>query len=128
MLATDTTSENWKKQKKRKKKRNTGYGGFWGCKRGQTTSEELWTWEFWAIFVVVVVVVVVICFGSEYVWRFLCWAQTRGVNRFGRKKKGRRTVEERNRKKKKKKKKKDVHSILGAGCTSSVQIPASSQP
>jgi hypothetical protein len=86
----------------------------------------LWTWEFWAIFVVVVVVVVVvICFGSEYVWRFLCWGQTRGVNRLGRKKKGRRTVEERNRKKKKKK---DVHSILGAGCTSSVQIPASSQP
>jgi hypothetical protein len=87
----------------------------------------LWTWEFWEIFVVVVVVVVVvvICFGSEYVWRFLCWGQTRGVNRFGRKKKGRRTVEERNRKKKKKK---DVHSILGAGCTSSVQIPASSQP
>jgi hypothetical protein len=35
----------------------------------------------------VVVVVVVICFGSEYVWCFLCWAQTRGVNRFGRKKK-----------------------------------------
>jgi hypothetical protein len=97
-------------------------GRFWGCKRGQT-SKELWTWEFWAIFVVVVVVT---CFGSEYVWRFLCWAQTRGVNRFGRKKKGRRPVEERNRKKKKKKK--DVHSILGAGCTSSVQILASSQP
>ncbi len=60
-------------------------GRFWGCKRGQPTSEELWTWEFWAI--LVVVVVVVICFGSEYVWRFLCWAQTRVVNRFGRKEK-----------------------------------------
>ncbi len=121
MLLTDTTSENWKKKKGKKKMEHWVWVGFRDA-REDKTSKELWTWEFWAIFVVVVVV---ICFGSEYVWRFLCWAQPRGVNRFGRKKKVRRTVEERNRKKKKKK---DVHSILGAGCTSSVQIPASSQP